>query len=424
MKRNWFRLDNAALIFPAIIRRRWSNAFRLSVTLTEPVDPEILSRATEDLRPRFPTFFVRLRAGVFWYYLEEVSSSDCVREEYAYPLACMDRRELRKSCIRILYYQNRIAAEFFHSVSDGTGALVFFRNLTARYLALRYGMHMTEGSGLVDLTQSPDPREICDCFQLHSAEFPAGRQESDAFRLTGTPERDGYRHLITGILPTDTLRQTAAEYGTTVTAFLAAVMAEAVCAVQAAVKPPRRWQPVKITIPVDLRRLFHEKTLRNFALTVNAGFDPRYGSYRLSELCAQMTHQLAAEAVPQIMAGKIAANVSPQRNPLIRLMPLPVKSLVMRGVYLASGERKGCINLSNLGIVSMPQEYAEYIRRFEFIIGTQRSYPNNCSLISFSGKTYISMIRSIRESELERRFFSRLVELGIPVEIEHNERGT
>ena len=32
------------------------------------------------------------------------------------------------------------------------------------------------------------------------------------------------------------------------------------------------------------------------------------------------------------------------------------------------------------------------------------------------------MIRSIRESELERLFFSRLVELGVPVEIESNER--
>ena len=35
---------------------------------------------------------------------------------------------------------------------------------------------------------------------------------------------------------------------------------------------------------------------------------------------------------------------------------------------------------------------------------------------------YINMIRNIRESELERRFFSRLVELGIAVEIECNRR--
>jgi hypothetical protein len=48
----------------------------------------------------------------------------------------------------------------------------------------------------------------------------------------------------------------------------------------------------------------------------------------------------------------------------------------------------------------------------------QYSYPNNCSVVSWNGKTYISMIRGIQESELERLFFSRLVELGIPVEVE------
>ena len=61
-----------------------------------------------------------------------------------------------------------------------------------------------------------------------------------------------------------------------------------------------------------------------------------------------------------------------------------------------------------------------WVRRMEFIIGTQRSYPNNCSAASYGGETYINMIRNIRESELERRFFSRLVELGVPVAIETN----
>ena len=65
---------------------------------------------------------------------------------------------------------------------------------------------------------------------------------------------------------------------------------------------------------------------------------------------------------------------------------------------------------------------APYVERMEFIIGPQRSYPNNCSVLSFGGTTCVNMIRNIRESELERRFFSRLVELGVPVEIESNRR--
>ena len=122
------------------------------------------------------------------------------------------------------------------------------------------------------------------------------------------------------------------------------------------------------------------------------------------------------------MSGRISANVTPQQLPLIRLVPLPLKNLVMRIIYGLRGESRGCINLSNLGPVGLPPETAAAVERMEFIIGTQRSYPNNCSVASFGGTTYINMIRNIRESELERRFFSRLVELGLPVAIETNER--
>ena len=183
---------------------------------------------------------------------------------------------------------------------------------------------------------------------------------------------------------------------------------------------PGRRKPVKVTIPVNLRRLYGSRTLRNFVLTLNPGVDPRMGDYELRELCKVMAAQLTAEATPQQMSGRIAANVIPQQIPLIRLVPLPVKNVVMRTIYGLRGESKGCINLSNLGLIRLPAEMQEQVERLEFIIGTQRSYPNNCSLVTYGETTCINMIRNIRESELERRFFSRLVELGLPVSIESN----
>ena len=74
MPKNWYRLDTAALIFPATARRDWCNAFRVSAGLNETVDPEILQRAADDLRCRFPSYYVALRKGFFWYYLEESST--------------------------------------------------------------------------------------------------------------------------------------------------------------------------------------------------------------------------------------------------------------------------------------------------------------------------------------------------------------
>lgn len=422
MKKKWFRLDNAALIFPAVMKRRWNNVFRLSAELKEDIDPRCLEQAAEDLRKRFPSFFVRLRTGLFWYCLEEIGGPVRVREEYAYPLTHMSRRELADCCIRILYYEKRISAEFFHSVTDGHGGLIFLQNLTARYIELKYGEKIPAEYGIAELGEAPKAEELRDCFQLCSGRYAVSRREETAWRLHGRPERDSFRHIVTGVIPTDALLKAAHTRGVSVTSFLAAVMAESVSVIQQSERPVSRLRPVKITVPVDLRRLFGMDTLRNFSLTVNVGCDPKTGDYPLDLLCSQISHQLALETVPQKMAGRIAANVNPQKNAVIRVMPLFIKNIVMRSIYAGVGEKKGCLNVSNLGLVRLPAEMEKYVSRLEFIIGVQYSYPNNCSVISFGGVTCVNMIRSSEEPELERLFFSRLVDLGIPVSIESNKK--
>ena len=422
MQKNWYRLDTAALIFPAIARRDWSNAFRVSVTLTEPVDAAVLQRAVDDMRGRFPSFFVTLHKGFFWCYLEESGRRLTVRPDYAYPLTFMSSRELRENCVRVLYYQNRIAVEFFHAVTDGRGGSIFLCSLAARYLELRHGISVPAGGSVLSLDEPPAAEELEDSFLKNAAEVAAGRREERSYRLHGTRESGGFRHLTCGVVDTGALLALSRRCGVSVTAFLAAVMAECVIGMQAQERRRKKQRPVKITIPVDLRRLYGSRTLRNFSLVLNIGADPRYGDYTLEELCKTIYHQLCAQATRQNMAGMIAANVQPQQLTALRLAPLGVKTLVMDMVYRRSGESGGSLNISNLGNVELPEVMRPWVERMEFIIGPQRSYPNNCSVLSCGGRTYINMIRSIRESELERRFFSRLVELGLAVEIESNDR--
>ena len=422
MQKNWYRLDTAALIFPAIKRRDWSNAFRVSASMKDDVDTEILQLAVNALRPRFPSYYVTLHKGAFWYYLEENEEQVAVQNDYAYPLTFMSRRELRHNCLRVLVYKNRIAAEFFHALTDGRGGSIYLCNLIACYLEMKEGISIPREGVIKDLSESPPPEELEDSFLKNAAEVAAGRKEERSYRLHGNRDDRGFKTLTTGIIETKALLDAAHEYGVTVTAFLAAVMAESIIAMQNEELPKKRQHPVKITIPVDLRRLYGSSTLRNFSLVLNLGVDPRYGDYTLEELCKNIYHQICASATPQNMAGMIAANVQPQKMVLLRLAPLFIKNMVMDAVYRSSGESGGCLNISNITNLPMPNIMMNYIERMEFIIGPQRSYPNNCSVMSFGGKTYINMIRNIRQSELERRFFSRLVELGIAVEIESNRR--
>lgn len=420
MKRKWYKLDNAALIFPSIIKKGWSNAFRISVTLNETVDPIVLEKAINMMKKRFPTFFVCLRTGFFWFYLVENSKDIKPILDYAYPLTHMSRRDLAKSCIKVLYFENRIAVEFFHSVTDGNGGLIFVKNLTATYLSLKKGISIPLSDGLVDLDSAPLFDEINDAFRVHSAPTVKSRSETNSYMLKGTKEEDHFLHLVTGEIDTTSLLEVAHKYNASVTAFLSAIMIDSIIKIQRSKK--KRQKDVKVTIPINLRRLYGEKTLRNFILTLNIGVNPNLGEYSIQELCDIVSNSIKLEATPKLMSERIAANIHPQESKILRVVPLFFKVFAMRLVYNRYGERKGSINISNLGQVNVPKELKECVSRFEFIIGPQLMYPNNMSLCSYNGKTYIEMIRNIKEAELERVFFSKLVEEGLTVLIESNER--
>ena len=61
----WDRLDNTAHLFPVIAGENMSNVYRISVTLTELVQPDILQQALNIVLPKMDGFNLRLRMGVF-----------------------------------------------------------------------------------------------------------------------------------------------------------------------------------------------------------------------------------------------------------------------------------------------------------------------------------------------------------------------
>ncbi len=416
---DWMRLDNAALIFPAVRRRDWTNAFRVSATLTEPVDPALLQQAVDALLPRFPSMYVSLHRGLFWYYLQKLPQAPRVRRDGACPLIHMTGLELRKCCLRVLYYENRIAVECFHALTDGSGGMVYLKTLTAEYLRLRHGLPIPAEEGVLDPREKPKPSELEDSFTRTAGQIPLSRKEESSLRLGGKREEDGFLHLTIATVREQALVELAHEYGCTVTALLSAVMLQSILELA---KCPQGSRWAKVTVPVNLRKVLGGGTLRNFALTVNVGVDPRLGSYTLKELTRAVQSQLETQVTVQQMAARVAANVRPSQNFLIKILPLPIKNFALRMVYRTVGESKGSINISNLGKTGLPGEMAPYVRYLDFTIGPQATYPNNCSLVSYGGFTRINLIRSTREPKLERDFLTRLVELGLEVTVDSNER--
>ena len=197
----WVRLDNAAKIYPAVREKNWSNIFRQSVTLHEKVDVGILKSSLAIIIKRFPTIAARLRKGLFWYYLQQVESIPEIREEYSYPLVHMSNDEMRKCAFRVIVHNNRIAVEFFHSLTDGTGALIFLKNLVAEYLEQKYEIEIPLEHGIINRLEDPKEEELEDCYPKYASKYPLSRKDTTAWNMDGSLEVDNFLHLTCFKLP-------------------------------------------------------------------------------------------------------------------------------------------------------------------------------------------------------------------------------
>lgn len=422
-KHTWMRLDNAALIYPATMNRSWTALFRVSAELTETVDPDILEVAQRKTLRRFPSFSVKLRRGVFWFYLEH--SDDCprVQQDVGNPCVRMRLADNGGFGLRVRYYEKRIAVEFFHVLTDGTGGFVFLNTLVAEYLTLKYGVSVPRGGNVLDCSEQPKPEEIEDSFAVHSGRYSMSRREPRAYHLHGTPETDGFVHILTGMLKTSDVLAKAREKGVTLTEYLTAVMILAADSIQRRDTPHERaYRPVKICVPINLRKIFPSVTMRNFSNYVNPGIDPRLGQYEFDEVLNIVHHFMAMEITKKLLNVKITTNVQSERNPFLRAMPLFVKNAAMKAVFSHVGDALSTTSLSNLGVVSLPPEMKQYVTRMDLILGPLSVNPVCAGALSYNGTLYINFTRTIRESAFEREFFSRLVKLGLHVSIESNQR--
>lgn len=420
-KLRWMPLDNAAKIYPAARSHNWTNAFRLSATLKEEVDTKVLQSALDVTIRRFPSLGTRLRKGLFWYYLQQVSHAPAIRQEMSYPLTRMTRKDLRDCALRVIVYHNRIAVEFFHSLTDGNGGVIFLKALVAEYLQQKYHLVIPAEQGVVGRLEEPSPEELEDSFPKYAGPVCASRRENNAWHLKGTPEPDGFLNVTCFQLPVAQVLEQAHHYCVSMTTFLSAALMQAILNLQAQQIPNRRYRKyVRLLIPVNLRRLFPSKSMRNFALYTTPEVDPKLGDYSFPELCQIIQHRIALDVTPKQMSARIATNVKSEQVFLLKITPLFIKNLVMKAVFLAVGERKSCLCLSNLGQVTLPKEMESYVERLDFILSSQAMSPHNCGVLSYKDTLYVNFTRNIVEPNLEREFFLVLREMGLPVEVQSN----
>ena len=140
---NWYKIDNVAKVFLATVGKRDTRAFRLSCTLTEDIDPELLQKAVLSAIQDRPQVQVRIRRGIFWHYMEDTDIQPKVTKENdrICPLLYVPAKTMLH--YQITYFGKRINLDIFHALTDGTGGMEFLNIIVLDYLKLKH-LYMDE----------------------------------------------------------------------------------------------------------------------------------------------------------------------------------------------------------------------------------------------------------------------------------------
>ena len=416
----WYKLDLSAIVYPTLQRRDFSSVYRLSVVLKDAVEPDILQQALDKALPRFPTYKVAIRKGLFWRYLEPNNRpGPYVKEDIKNPCMPMYFKGNNRYLIRVYYYQNRISLEAHHCLGDGTGGMCLLQTLTATYLEL-LGHPVKPDRFVLDITKEPEAEELEDAYMRYAnAKVCPPRPAEKTYRVRGTKEPFYTLNIIDGILSVREVMAVAKKYNASITEYLNSVLLYALLQKQNH-DFHIRLRPVRIAMPVNLRRFFPSKTLRNFITMVYPFVDPRLGDYTFPEIVEHVRNYMRYYINEKFLRGDITTNASTQRHPLIRVVPLFIKDFVVRTFYTKVQDKNSSAGLTNMGALYVPEDMKPYIERFDIYMGQPFSSRTNCAIISFEDILTINFASSIIEADVERYFFRKLVQDGIHVKIESN----
>ena len=413
---DWLKIDNAGLIYPSASNENWNSVFRICAYLKSDVDPKVLQDALNIVIGRFPNLDVSIRRGFFWYYFQSLNEYPKVEEEKTYPCRRMEINS-KKHLFRVLYYKNKVSFETFHSLTDGGGAISFLNSLLCCYFNLQ-GQNINEKELDINYKDKPTIEEMEDSFQRLADDSGGNKRSSvKAYQIYGTPEQNGKLNVITAVLSVESIHKIAKEHNATITELLVALYTKSIIGYKQFTLQKKR--PVIISVPVNLRKMFDSKTLRNFSSWVDIAFDEKLRNPSLDELI-DITKQQMRSVTKEYLQKNINTNINAERNFFVRIMPLILKKIALQISYKLFGEGSYTTVVTNLGKVSTPKGFENLVDRYDCLLCKSAINAINIGVISFQDKLSITFTGAIKEHYIERDFYRSLKSLGIDIKINTN----
>ncbi len=415
-------LDNSALIYPPTEATYNANTFRVSMDLKGEIDPHILELALHKTLKRCSYAKVSLHKGFFWYYLSPNHKSPLVYEEGSYPSARISFKDNNGYLFKVLYSRHRIALDCFHALTDGSGALVYLKMIVSEYCRLA-DIADARFSGALDFDEKAQSQEFSDPFQhLYDKHIPGSPSTGGAYHRKGTGAYDDRVKVISAMLEAQALRNRCKQRGYTITVYLASVLVFVLQEFQKQEVPKqKKRKPINLSVPMNLRNIFHFDTMRNFTLFAVPGIKPALGEYTFEEILKKVHLDMALSQDPKSILSQIKRNVGGERHILMRFAPTAIKNPLFKLLSNSLGDDLYSAIISNLGYVEIPKDLESSITRMDFYLCPGQINKVSLAVVGFKDKVVINFSSFFNtDTSLEREFCRFLVEDGIPVEVSTN----
>ena len=250
--------------------------------------------------------------------------------------------------------------------------------------------------------------------QYYSSDAPRKREsKKPAFQLKGEKLRQEDMSITEVCIPVKEIHARAKAAGVSITVFLTAAL---IWAIHEEVPQNQAKKPIGLMIPVNLRNYFPSRSMANFFgwIEISCYFS---AETTFEDILGSVKEQFAKELSKDVIEAKLNDLVSLEKNPILRLVPLEIKTpFLLAGTTL--GGRSITAIYSNVGIIRMPEEYRKYIQRFGLFASTDSLQLCSCS---FGDEMVLSFSSKIPNGNIERNFVGKLKKEQVSCEIREND---
>lgn len=411
-KNIWYPLDNSSKIYPLSMCEELMSIYRLSVYLKDDIIPSVLQMALNYTVIRFPIFRTSIHKGFFWNYLDSINKHFNIKEEDYLPCSSINISKDKNELFKVTYFHNRINCEFFHVLSDAHGGITFLLTLVNEYLRL-LGKNIGYNDYVLKIDEFND-EEIIDKFKEVKVNAKKGSLvEKKALQLDGKGSIIKPSQIIHFDLDTNKLHALAHEKQVTINELLLSFLF-----IVLSYSTSKRGY-IKIQVPVDMRKFYPTKSLRNFSLynTISIEND----KINNLEEVLKIVKEQSREKLSRMEMDKVLYE-SIDLVKKVSFLPLFIKEPITKFIYAHFVEKSSTTVLSNLGKITLPKEMEKEVLSSSFTLSTFHTNKLLFSVITVNNITDLTISKFTNNTSLENNLYNLLNEYHLIVKVHGSEK--